>query len=63
MASTFTIRQEGKQATKITNIIVVGSGGLISKIKVEVQVQETLNMFISENYLFDNTFAEGCKMI
>jgi len=38
MASTFTIRQEGKQATKITNIIVVGSGGLISKIKVEVQV-------------------------
>lgn len=38
MASTFTIRQEGKPSTKITNIIVVGSGGLISKIKVEVQV-------------------------
>lgn len=33
MASTFTIKQEGKLATK-TIIIVVGSKGLISKVEV-----------------------------
>lgn len=38
MASTFTIKQEGKSATKIIEFIVVGIGGFISKIQVEVQV-------------------------
>ncbi len=38
MASTFTIRQEEKQATKILNFIIIGSDGLISKVQVEVQV-------------------------
>lgn len=38
MESTFTIRQEGKPATKILNFIVVGRSGFISKIQVEVQV-------------------------
>lgn len=61
MASTFTIRQEEKQATKILNFIIIGSDGLISKVQVEVQVQETLNMFISENFIFNNTFVEIIK--
>lgn len=38
MASTFTIRQEGKPLTKILNFIVVGSNGLISKIQIEEYV-------------------------
>lgn len=38
MASTFTIKQEGKPSTKILNFIVVGRDGFISKIQIEVQV-------------------------
>lgn len=38
MASTFTIRQEGKPSTKILNFIVVGFNGLISKIQIEEHV-------------------------
>lgn len=38
MASTFTIRQEGKPLTKILDFIVVGFNGLISKVQVKVQV-------------------------
>ena len=63
MASTFTIRQEGKPSTKILNFIVVGFNGLISKIQIEEHVQETLNMFILEIFLFNNTFVRSCEMI
>lgn len=38
MASTFTIKQEGKPSTKIIEFIVVGNNGFISKVQVEVQV-------------------------